>query len=100
MSDITYSRAHTLGLPKARELAKQWSTQAEQELGLHCQYQESAERDTVVFERAGVTGTIVVTDASLDLDVKLGLMMKPFKGMIESEVAKNLNRMIEKASQA
>jgi putative polyhydroxyalkanoate system protein len=98
MSDITYSQAHSLGLPKARELAKQWSDQAAQKMGLSCKYQESGERDTLAFERSGVTGTIMVTGTSLDLDIKLGMMMKPFKAMIEGEVAKSLGRMIEKAS--
>ena len=46
----------------------------------------------------GVTGLMTVTGTSFDLDVKLGMMMKAFKPMIESEIAKNLGRIIDRAS--
>ena len=50
------------------------------------------------FERSGVNGTMVVTGESFNVDIKLGLMMKAFKPMIEAEITKSFTRMIEKAS--
>ncbi len=97
MSDITIRQPHTLGLPKARELAHQWVAQASKDLGLLCKYQESVEFDTIAFERMGVTGTILVKANSMDLDIELG-MMKPLKGMVQGIVTQNLSAMIEKAS--
>lgn len=97
MSDINYQRAHTLGLEKARELAKEWVAGAAGQLGLNCDYQEGAGQDTVTFERMGVKGTMLVSGTEFDLQIKLGMMMAAFKPMIEAEVNKSLGRIIEKA---
>lgn len=98
MSEVKLHRDHTLGLPKARELAKAWAHGAAKDLGLDCQHVEGAEQDVLTFERMGVTGTMTVTGTSFDLQVKLGMMMAAFKPIVEAEVAKNLNRIIDKAS--
>lgn len=98
MSDVKFSQAHTLGLEKARELAKQWAEDSAKKMGLDCKHTEGADKDTISFERMGVNGLMTVTGTSFDLEVKLGMMMKAFKPMIESEIAKNLGRIIDKAS--
>lgn len=98
MSDVKFSQAHNLGLEKARELAKQWAEDSAKKMGLACKHIEGADQDTISFERMGVNGLMTVTGTSFDLDVKLGMMMKAFKPMIESEIAKNLGRIIDKAS--
>ena len=64
MSDVTYQRSHTLGLEKARELAKEWVGNAAGQLGLTCDYQEGGEQDTVTFERMGVKRWILMRLAS------------------------------------
>jgi len=98
MSDVKFQQSHTLGLPKARELAKQWAEGPAQKLGLSCKHTEGAEEDTINFERMGVNGTMKVTGTSFDINIKLGMMMAAFKPMIEAEISKNFGRMIEKAS--
>ena len=52
----------------------------------------------ISIERSGVNGTMTVTADSFDVNIKLGLMMKAFKPMIEAELAKNVSRMVEKGS--
>jgi putative polyhydroxyalkanoate system protein len=98
MSEVKFNQAHTLGLEKARELAKQWASDSAAKMGLDCKHVEGAEADTITFERMGVTGLMTVTGTSFDLNVKLGMMMAAFKPMIEAEITKNLGRIIEKAS--
>jgi putative polyhydroxyalkanoate system protein len=98
MSDVKFQQSHTLGLPKARELAKQWAEGPAQKLGLSCKHTEGAEEDTINFERMGVNGTMKVTGTSFDINIKLGMMMAAFKPMIEAEISKGFSRMIEKAS--
>ena len=97
MSDVNYQQSHTLGLEKARELAKEWVAGAAAQLGLSCDYQEGAEQDTVTFERMGVKGAMKVSGTEFDLQIKLGMMMAAFKPMIEAEVNKSLGRIIAKA---
>ncbi len=97
MSDVNYQQSHTLGLDKARTLAKEWVASAASQMGLQCDYQEGADQDTVSFERMGVKGTMLVSGTDFDLKIKLGMMMAAFKPMIEAEVSKSLGRIIEKA---
>ena len=80
---------------RRNKLVGQW---AAAKMGLTCKHQEGAEQDVISFERSGVNGTMTVTANSFDVNIKLGLMMKAFKPMIEAEIAKNVSRMVEKAS--
>ena len=98
MSDVKFQQAHNLGLEKARELARQWADDSAKKMGLSCKHVEGADQDTITFERMGVNGVMTVSGTSFDLNVKLGMMMAAFKPMIESEISKNLGRIIEKAS--
>lgn len=98
MSDIHYERAHDLGLTRARELAREWLDDAARKLGLSCQTQPGETQDTITFERTGVKGTMLVSGTDFKLDIHLGLMMAAFKPLVEAEVSRNLERIIEKAS--
>lgn len=100
MSDISIQKDHTLGIEKARQLAQEWIDTAAKQLGLQCKCEQGSEQDTVKFERAGVSGTMLVSGTSFSLDVDLNIMMKAFKPLVEAEVDKNLTRIIEKASAA
>ena len=42
MSDVKFSQAHTLGLEKARDLAKQWAEDSAKKMGLDCKHTEGA----------------------------------------------------------
>lgn len=97
MSDVKVHHAHTLGLDKARELARQWAEEGATKMGLKCSHDEGAEQDVIHFERMGVHGTMTVTATDFDLHIKLGMMMAAFKPLIESEIARNLDRIIQKA---
>ena len=93
MSDIKIQHAHDLGLERARALAAKWIQGAQAKMGLSCRTESGDDHDTVHFERSGVKGQMRVTATSLDLDVKLGLMMSAMKPMIEAEIRKNLDKL-------
>ena len=95
MSEVRYERDHTLGLEKARELAKEWANGAARQMGLECQHTEGAEQDVLTFERMGVTGTMTVTGTRFELLVKLGLMMAAFKPIVEAEAEVTAKILIE-----
>lgn len=98
MSEIKFQQAHDLGMDKARELAVKWIDDATKSMGLSCKHEQGDQCDTITFERMGVTGKMLVSGTSFDLDVKLGMMMAAFKPMVEAEISKNLSRIINKAS--
>lgn len=94
MADIHIQRSHQLGLAGAREVARQWTEEAEGNFGMKCSYKEGGERDEVGFSRSGVSGTLLVTADRFELDVKLGFLLGAFRRRIEAEVVKNLDQLL------
>lgn len=94
MADIHIHRDHTLGLASARTLASQWVEQAEQKFGLVCTHEKGETSDRVNFTRSGVSGEILVTPGSFELNARLGFVLSAFKDRIESEIVKNLDALL------
>ena len=95
MADIHIEREHDLGLSGARKIAFQWVEKVEKKFDLACSYEQGAGSDLVSFSRTGVQGTLAVTTTSFDIDIKLGFLMAAFKDMIETEIARNLDKLID-----
>jgi len=87
-------REHSLGLPKARKIARTWAQQVESDFGMVCTFQEGPSADNVTFTRSGVNGTLYVTANRFELDAKLGFLLGAFKGRIEGEIVKNLDDLL------
>ena len=94
MPDIRMTRAHDLGLKKAREIAWRWAEQCEQEFGMECTVVEGEDHDLVEFMRSGVEGTLRVTAASFELHARLGILLGAFARRIEAEIEKNLDALL------
>jgi len=94
MAELHIVREHTLGLPKARKVAFKWAEQAETEFGMTCVYEEGDAADEVLFSRAGVKGTLLVSAAHFDLRAQLGFLVGAFKQTIEAEIVKNLDALL------
>lgn len=95
MTEIRIARAHQMGLPQARQTARQWMAQAEEKFDLSCRYEEGPEADAVQFSRPGMSGTLQIGEAQFELQAQLGFMFSAFKDKIESEIRKNLDRLID-----
>ncbi|HEX2009713.1 MAG TPA: polyhydroxyalkanoic acid system family protein [Roseateles sp.] len=94
MADIRIHREHALGLKRAREIAWAWAEQVEQKFEMECTVLEGKTSDTVEFTRSGVKGQLIVAADHFDLHAKLGLLLGAFKGSIESEIEKALDRLL------
>jgi putative polyhydroxyalkanoate system protein len=92
--DIHITRDHALGLPAARKLAFRWAETAEEKLGMECTYEEGKTSDLVSFTRSGANGELKVTKDSFVLDARLGFLLGAFKERIESEIVKNLDKLL------
>jgi putative polyhydroxyalkanoate system protein len=92
--DIHITRDHQLGLPAARKLAFRWAETAEEKLGMECTYEEGKTSDLLTFTRAGANGELKVTKDSFVLDARLGFLLGAFKERIESEIVKNLDKLL------
>ena len=94
MPDIRIEREHSLGLPRAREVAEQWVTSARDDFGMTCTVDTGADADTVRFERTGVSGTLRVDAQRFVLDARLGFLLGSFKDRIVAEIESNLDRLL------
>lgn len=94
MPDIHITREHGLGLAEARKLAFKWAETAERKLDMECVYEEGKTSDLVTFTRSGVNGELKVTKNSFVLDARLGFLLGAFKDRIESEIVKNLDKLL------
>ncbi len=94
MTDLHISRAHTLGLAKARKIAFKWAEHVEQEYALRCTYEEGDVQDEVCFARSGFNGNLLVSKDKFELNAKLGFLVGAFKGRIESEIVQNLDQLL------
>ena len=61
---------------------------------MDCSYEEGKTRDEVCFTRAGVDGTLCVTQDRFELNAKLGFLLGVFKAGIEREIVKNLDDLL------
>ena len=95
MPDIHIEREHSLGLPRARELAFKWAETAESRLGMACTYEEGRTSDLVSFTRSGVNGELRVTKDRFELHARLGFMIGVFKDRIENEIERNLDELLQ-----
>jgi len=96
MADLNLRREHNLGLPRARKVALKWAEHVEKKLEMECTIYEGETSDTLEFKRMGVDGRMIITATHFDLEARLGLMFRPFLGMIEAETRKQLDDALAK----
>lgn len=94
MSNIRIHREHSLGLEKAREVAKKWQSDGEADLSLVCQYAQGSTEDVLSFKRSGIKGELKVTAHAFELNAKLGLLLAPFKDKLLAAANKNLDKLL------
>ena len=100
MADIHIHRDHTLGLAKARKIARAWAEEVESKFDMECSVVEGQTSDTVEFTRSGVKGTLTVAPDHFELSAKLGFLLGAFSKTIEVEITKNLDALLAKGSAA
>ena len=96
MPDIQIHRAHRLGLPRARDVARQWAEQAQQRFGMQCTTTEGASVDTIEFTRPGASGRLTVAADRFELQARLGFLLGAFSATIETEIEKTLDALLAK----
>lgn len=93
MSDIRINRPHQLGLDRARQAVTVLADDLSSHYGVHYHWQNNH----LLFKHQGVEGRMQVDDRQVDLQVKLGFLMKPWRGKLETEIRHRLERMLSEA---
>ena len=93
MSDIKIRRPHSLPHAQARAAAEKMAKQLQKEFELDYEW----DGDVLVFERSGVNGELTVTPKHVEMEVKLGFLLKMMKPTIEKQINTNLDQIFTDA---
>ncbi len=96
MSEIRYKREHHLSLKEAKKVAQRTADDLAREYDLASQW----EGDTLHFRRLGVDGHMHVTAHYIDLNVKLGFLLRPFRSAFEHHIERNLDTLLASSPKA
>jgi len=90
MADIVIERSYTMGKEGARQAVDTIAHQLNERL----QVDYSWHGDELRFSRPGADGRIEVDDHKVRVEIDLGLMLLPMKGMIQKEVEKYFDQRL------
>lgn len=96
MSEIKFKRTHHLSLKEAKKVAQK----AADDLGAEYDLASEWKGDTLHFHRGGVDGHMHVTESHIDLNVRLGFLLRPFKSAFEHHIERNLKALLASAPRA
>ncbi|MBU0589868.1 MAG: polyhydroxyalkanoic acid system family protein [Gammaproteobacteria bacterium] len=91
MAQLEIQRRHELGWEGARRLAREWLVQAQDEYSLRCTLETGDAQECIHFERAGISGTLVLSAEAFELRAKLGFLLSAYQQRIESELHQRLD---------
>ena len=89
MADFTIVQQHSLSMEGARAAAQKVADQMVVDYEMTYQW----EGDVLEFKRSGFSGTLALTEGSVQLEVVLGFMLRGFAKKIEEQVSKNMNKV-------
>ena len=87
MSDIRFSRPHSLGRQQARIAAQRVADEMAQSFQMRSQWVG----DVLEFSRTGVSGSLSVLDEEIVLEARLGFLLSAFKPRIEERLQANFD---------
>lgn len=90
MPTIHISRQHDLAPDQARAQVEKLAAQLQQELDASYHW----DGDTLRFNRTGANGYIAVKPDSIEVEVKLGMLLGAFKGKVEQAINDHLDESL------
>ena len=98
MPELFIRQAHTLGLPKARQIAQDWIAQAQADWGMACECRPGLLEDEILFSRSGAKGSLRVRGDGFELRAQLGFLLGSFHKQIETQIRSNLQALLDQHS--
>jgi len=86
--NIALRRGHQLSLDQVTRVANTIASELQTKYGIESQWQGSA----LHFTGHGLSGTLSLSPGLLSLDVKLGLLMAPFRHSISAAIERKLDK--------
>lgn len=91
MANVHMVRPHNLGKEQALEAAKKVADRLRDK----AQINYTVEGDVIRFSRTGAKGTLKVSETEVEVDVEIGLALRPMKGLIESKMGEYFDRYLK-----
>jgi len=88
LATINFTKQHSLGRDKAREAAEKMAKKVSEKLAVEYCW----EGDVLRFSRPGVDGLIEISDSVVNVVVKLGLIFRPLRPIIEQKIDEYLEK--------
>jgi putative polyhydroxyalkanoate system protein len=89
MADIFIVHPHRYPEQDIPQLLERLSIALERKIDARCEIDGKQLR----FSRSGAKGKLLVDEDNLVIEVELGFMLKPMKGMIEQQILEELTRL-------
>jgi putative polyhydroxyalkanoate system protein len=90
MPSIKIERAHTLGLEKAKKAVDEVAQAMTNKFQMTARW----EKNSLKFDRSGVSGEIDVSKEHVRVNAELGFMLGFLKGRIEQEIENHLDKVL------
>jgi len=90
MANIHIKRNHDLGLSEAKQRVDQIASSLQDKLDAKWAWKGNK----LSFTRSGASGSVDVADDSVEFNIKLGLMLTPLKGKVESAINEELDKAL------
>lgn len=87
MAKIHLTRAHQFDQQSVRDKIQELANKLETKLSAKYQW----EKDRLVFKRSGANGFIKISDRELEIEVQLGMLLRPLKASIEKTITEYLD---------
>ena len=92
MADISVKKAYTMPKEELMVEVKKLITDLESKFQLSCRWESES---CISFTRTGAKGKLEIADKELHLSMSLGMMLKMFKGKIESEINQFISQRVK-----
>jgi putative polyhydroxyalkanoate system protein len=90
MASIAIQRHHQLGRKRVRTVVTRLAKTLEIELDARCHWQG----DELRFERTGASGCVRVADDQVEVEIELGLLLRPLKKTIAARINEELDSLL------
>ncbi len=91
MSTVKVSHAHSLDNDELKTRVSEIADELGQHFKLESHWQDDS---TIKFKRAGVSGTLTLSETQVDVNMKLGVMLGALKGPITKELKAQMEKRL------
>jgi len=90
MATIHITKSHQLDQETVRDNVQELADMLVEKLSAEYQW----EKDRLIFKRSGAHGFVRIGNQELEVEVKLGMLLRPLKGTIEKTITDYLDQRL------